>query len=420
MSAPTLHTVHGQPSWSFRSSHVHANLTKLGGHLAPVGFRLEHRLVTPFSIAPWAEEKLAPDAPALLRALRGDFFCAPFGGTGTEWRGERHPPHGETANASWQLKAFERTNDRLTLHAALRTRVRAGTVDKYLSLVEGHTAVYQHHVLTGRGPMSVGHHAMIKFPDTPGSGVVSTSRFTRAQVLPDWFERPEQRGYQALRPGAEFRSLQRVPLLNGKTTDISRYPARLGFDDLVMLTADPRLRFAWTAVTFARERYVYFALRDPRMLRHTILWLSNGGRHYAPWNGRHTSVLGIEDTTSYFHFGLAESAKPNALNRRGIPTTLALKTGKPTAVNYIIGVAAIPAGFDRVKSIRAVADGIEFVAASGKRAECPLELGFLEAGGRGGCAIREIPVPTSTRQGNWAATRLRSGVAGNEPLKGES
>src|SRR6185369_12387053 len=78
MSAPRLHVVHGQPSWAFRSSHVHANLAKLGGHLAPVAFRLAHRLVSPFAIAPWAEEKLAPGTPALLEALRGDFFCAPF------------------------------------------------------------------------------------------------------------------------------------------------------------------------------------------------------------------------------------------------------------------------------------------------------------------------------------------------------
>ena len=76
MNAPKLHVVHGQPSWSFRSSHVHANLTKLGGHLGPVGFRLAHRLVFPFSVAPWAEEKPAPGTPALLPGLRGDFFCA--------------------------------------------------------------------------------------------------------------------------------------------------------------------------------------------------------------------------------------------------------------------------------------------------------------------------------------------------------
>lgn len=377
MSAPTLHTVHGQPSWSFRSSHVHANLTRLGGHLGPVSFRLEHRLVSPFAIAPWAEEKLAPGTPALLRALRGDFFCAPFGGNGTAWRGELHPPHGESANAVWRLRSFERSADRATLHASLRTTVRTGSVDKFITLIDGHAAIYQRHVITGRGPMSVGHHALVKFPDPAESGLVSTSRFVNAEVLPEFFERPENRGYQSLKPGAAFRSLDRVPLLNGGTTDVSRFPARRGFDDLVMLTADPKLPFAWSAVTFPRERHVYFALRDPRLLRHTILWISNGGRHYPPWNGRHTSVMGIEDTTSYFHLGLAESVKPNPLTRRGIPTALTLTPRKPTAIPYIIGVAAIPAGFDRVRSIEQINGGIELVASNGKRAHAPIEVDFL-------------------------------------------
>ena len=80
--------------------------------------------------------------------------------------------------------------------------------------------------------------------------------------------------------------------------------------------------FAWTAVTFPAQRYVWFALKDPRVLRSTVLWHSNGGRHYPPWNGRHVNVLGMEDVTTYFHFGLAESARPNSISRRGFPTCL--------------------------------------------------------------------------------------------------
>src|SRR5437763_702118 len=132
MSAPTLHTLFGQPTWSFHSSHVVANLTKLGGHLGPVSFRLGKKTVSPFSVAPWAEEKLAPDTPALLRSLRGDFFCAPFGGNATPWRGEKHPDHGETANALWQLRAFERTAGQVTLHATLETKIRRGRVDTFI------------------------------------------------------------------------------------------------------------------------------------------------------------------------------------------------------------------------------------------------------------------------------------------------
>jgi hypothetical protein len=226
--------------------------------------------------------------------------------------------------------------------------------------------------------MCLGHHAMVKFPDTPGSGVVSTSRFIEGRVFPGEFESPASRGYPSLRPGAMFQSLDRVPLLAGGMTDLSRYPARRGFEDLVMLTADATLPFAWNAVTFPRERYVWFAIRDPRLLRHTVLWISNGGRHYPPWNGRHVSVMGIEDVTSYFHAGLAESARSNALRRRGIPTTLTLDPKKPTVIPYIMAVAAIPAGFDRVKTIRPTAAGVQLLATSGKRVDVTLDLGFLK------------------------------------------
>lgn len=383
MSVSPLRVVLGQPSWTFRSSTVTAHLTRLGGHLAPVSFKLGARTVSPFSVSPWAEEQVPAGTPALLRALRGDFFCAPFGGNGTPWRGEKHPPHGEPANANWRLDGVARDRaGRTTLHASLAARVRRGRIDKTITLVDGQAAVYQRHTISGAsGPMCPGHHATLKFPDAPGSGVISTSRFVRGQVLPVPFELPENRGYQALQPGARFRALDRVPLLAGGHADLSRYPARKGFEDLVMLTADPRLPFAWTAVTFPRERYVWFALRDPRVLRHTVLWISNGGRHYAPWNGRHQAVMGLEDVTAYFHLGLAESAKPNPISRDGFPTSVELDPKVPTVIPYIMAVAAIPAGFDRVAEIRAAKNGVELVAANGRRVRSAVDLAFLASGG---------------------------------------
>jgi hypothetical protein len=191
----------------------------------------------------------------------------------------------------------------------LNTKIRRGRVDKYVSLGVDHDAVYQRHVVsTMSGPMDFGHHAMVKFPDTPGSGVISTSKFVYGQVFPSRWSGRSNRGYSILTPGAEFRSLDNVPTVTGETADLSRYPARRGYEDLVMLVADDAAPLAWTAVTFAEQRYVWFALKDPRVLRSTIFWISNGGRHYAPWSGRHVNVLGLEDVTADFHYGLAESA----------------------------------------------------------------------------------------------------------------
>jgi hypothetical protein len=359
---------------------VRATLTRRGGHLAPVTFTLESgKTVEPFAVAPWAERKLRPGTPDLLRVLRGDFFCCPFGGNGSPWRGERHPPHGETANGSWSLVSLETGKGRSTLHARLRTRVRKGQVDKFLTLIDGHAALYSSHVLSGmQGPMSVGHHALLKFR-APAAGLISTSRFEHGQVLPSAFESPEAGGYQSLRPGAVFRSLKRVPLLDGSHADLTRYPARPGYDDLVLMAAPARLPLAWSAVTFTQPPYVWFALRDPRFLRSTILWMSNGGRHYDPWNGDHTRVLGVEDVTANFHYGLAESAGSNPLRRRGIATALPLDRVRPTTIRYIMGVAAVPSGFDRVADIRPAGGGVELVASNGLRSRVRIDLAFLDA-----------------------------------------
>jgi hypothetical protein len=372
--------IFGQPSWHLASKQVDAYVTVLGGHLGPVQFNLPGRQVTPYSVAPWAEEKYPSSLEPVLQALRGDFFCLPFGGNGKAFRGEKHPVHGETASARWTFVSSESRNDLRCLHLQMKPRVRKGCVDKKLFLYNGHQAIYCEHTISGmNGPIDFGHHAMLKFPDLPGSGLVSTSPFVRGQVCPLPFENPEAKGYYSLKPGAHFDSLRSVPTLTQDLADLSRYPARRGFEDLVMLVGDPNLPFAWTAVTFPQQRYVWFALKDPRLLRHTIMWISNGGRHYPPWNGRHVNVMGLEETTSYFHFGLAESAAKNPLSEGGFPTSVPLRAKASLRIPYIMAVAMTPQGFDHVAAIELGPNGESVILKSenGKVASAPLSTGFL-------------------------------------------
>ena len=374
--------VYGQPSWRLASTQVEAFVTEVGGHLGPITFDRKGRRLQPYSVTPWAEEQTDRSLPPIIKALRGDFFCLPFGGNASPFGTERHPVHGETANARWQFRSLETKAGRSCLHLSLKTKVRPGQVDKRIWVVDGQNTVYSQHVVTGMsGPMNLGHHAMLKFPDSPGSGFVSTSRFVYGQVFPQAFELPENRGYSWLEPGAEFKSLRKVPTQKGGTADLTRFPARRGFEDLVMLVSDAKAPFAWTAVTFPGERYAWFALKDPRVLRETVFWLSNGRRHYPPWNSRHINVMGLEEVTSYFHLGLAESARANPISRKGFPTCLALNPKKPLVVPYIMGIADVPAGFDRVVSLRPVKGNgaILLKSASGKQAQAAVDVNFLQA-----------------------------------------
>ena len=378
MKPPNVKTIFGQPSFPIATKEVSAAITVTGGHLGPVTFRIGKRAIQPFSVAPWWNEKLASGTPALLRVLRGDFFCLPFGGNGTAFRGERHPPHGETANARWKLAGSVRSRDEVSVRLVMQTKVRSGRVEKRITLVPGQTVIYQEHVITGmRGPVSLGHHAMLKFPDCPGSGRISTSARVHCQVLVEPAELPENRGYSILKPSAIFDDLAAVPTITGEKADLSRYPARRGFEDIAILVADPKLKLAWSAVAFPEEGYVWFSLRDPRVLASTLLWMSNGGRHYPPWNGRHVNVMGVEDITGFFHYGLAESAAPNALSKRGVKTHLVLDPRQPLSVKYIMGVAAIPKKFERVRDIILDGGSATLVGEKGIEVKTPVNTTFL-------------------------------------------
>jgi hypothetical protein len=225
------------------------------------------------------------------------------------------------------------------------------------------------------GPMCLGHHATLKFAS---AGRLSTSARILGQVAPEPVEDPVKRGYSILQPGAVFDDLASVPTITGATTDLSQYPNRRGFEDIAILVADPRLELAWTAVTFPAEEYVWFSLRDPQVLVSTLMWMSNGGRHYSPWNSRHVDVMGLEDLTAFFHYGLDRSVAKNGLSQRGIKTFHTLSARKPFTVKYAMGVVAVPKGFDRVRELVTGDDTVTLISDSGQQATTPVNLGWLK------------------------------------------
>jgi hypothetical protein len=373
-----MRKIAGRQSWVLTSDCVEAAVTESGGHLGPVTFSIGGKKIQPFHIAPWAEEKSSQNLPPILRSLRGDFFCMPFGGNAAPWRGEQHPLHGETANVDWKFAGLKTVAGVTDLKLSCQTTVRSTQVEKLIRLKEGESAVYSRHTVAGgSGPMNFGHHAMLKFPSKSGSGKISTSPIAFGQVYPGQFEDPVQGGYSSLLAGAEFDSLDRVPLAVGGYADLTRYPVREGFEDLVIVSSRLNTDLAWTAVTFQNEGYVWFALKDPRVLASTVLWCSNGGRHYPPWNGRHRYVFGLEEVTSYFHEGLAESARKNSLSARGIPTVAQLNPKQPLVVNLIMAVATIPKRFGPVTQILPESECAIVHGAGKKRIRVALDSRFL-------------------------------------------
>lgn len=338
-----MNPIHGAPSYSLQHGSVSLKITRDGGMLAPVQFDLGDRLVSPYSLSPWKPDEISDDLPVLLKNLRGDFFCLPFGPQ------ENGLPHGETANMPWHL--VSETEDSLTLE--IDASDVAAKVTKTLSLRPGQTAIYYEHSIIGlEGHFSYGNHPILDLSQLPeGSARVSVSPFRWASVYPGVFSDPADGAQQALKIGALFSDLAEVPLAEGGTTDLTCYPARAGNEDLVMMISEdptPEQPFAWTAVVL--DGYVWFSLKNPVDFPATLFWLSNGGRSAAPWESRHLGRLGIEDVCSYFCDSVDLSRK-DLLHNLSVPTSRLFTKDQPVTLRNIQAVAPVPEHFGLVASI---------------------------------------------------------------------
>ena len=323
-------------------------------------------------------------APVLV-PLRGDFFCLPFGGNSDALDGEKHPPHGEVVGSPWTYVGTRSAGDVTTLSLSFTPTVRKGRITKDLSLVSGHNVLYSSHTVEGfAGRTPLGHHATLAMPEKEGAVRIATSPFSFGMTCPGVFSDPRQREYQALLPGAKWNNLSKVPSAwkDAPDADLTRMPARQGFADLVQINSQPWEKTGgpgWTAATYADAGYVWFSLRDQAVLRSTVFWMENRGRHGHPWNGRN-NCLGLEDVTAHFADGLAPSARDNVLTREGVPTTLELTAATPTVVHYIQGVVRIPQGFENVQSLEFSPGAVTFLSTTGKRVTTPVRHEFLKTG----------------------------------------
>ena len=383
---PNTRTIHSQPSFVVSTSQVELAVTELGGHMAPVTFfRSSAKPVRPYHVSPWQDEKPSAMPAPVLNALRGDFFCMPFGGNSDLLAGEKHPPHGEIVGEKWKYVGTTKSADVTTLTMSIETRVRRGEVTKELSLVADQNVVYSKHIINGfTGNVPLGHHATLAMPDKEGSVRLASSAFRLGMTYPGIFSDPKQREYQSLLPGARWTTLAKVPVAwkGEPDADLTRLPARQGHADLVQVVNEPWEKTngpAWMTATFTEAGYLWFSLKDADVLNSTVFWIENRGRHGHPWNGRN-NCLGLEDVTSFFADGLKASTSDNILNKEGVATSVKLEGTKPTIVYYIQGVVKIPDGFEMVKSLEFAPGEVTFLSTTGKRVTTKVRHAFLRTG----------------------------------------
>lgn len=316
-------------TWHLNWRYGEAELRALGGLLGPVNFRLEDgRQIQPMYIAPWADEPNIADLPPLLRDLRGELPCAPFGRTdlpagmgdwtpcdpGDDWE------HGYSANQPWSLLSTDAHHIRIGIDypgdSAILRLERQITADPDAPALDISLTIWARSDVT----LPVALHPTFRVP--PEGVAVKPGRFSKAVAYPV----PAEPGVSRLASNGITADLAAFPALSG-TLDLTHLPLPVKTEELLQLIdcAPP------FSLYYDKEGVEISLSWDQQQLPDVMLWVSNGGRAGFPWNGRNYA-LGVEPVNGVFDLGRV--ATPPADHPLAKRQGLAVKKGTSVRLDY--------------------------------------------------------------------------------------
>ncbi len=316
----------------------------------------------PLHAAPWRDEPQvqASDAPPGIKRLAGDFFCMPF--CADDVSQDPPPPHGWPANAPWDV--LEQTHAHAVLH--LSRDVMGAEVQRHIRLTG--PVLYQTHVIDGgAGAVNLAHHPMSRMA---AGGRLSFS--PKRAVITD--PKPQYAGHNLWALG-QIRPDLSLACEDGGQWDLHEYPSAHAVEDFVILVEARDRNLGWTVLMRNAEDDMLVVLKDPRILPVTMMWVSNGGRDFGPWNGRHRGVLGIEDGIAAGALGLRYSMEDNPLRAMGVPTTLDL--GPRHQIRHAMISLPRPPGWSEVVEITIAGGEATLTERSGASLSIPFDAEFF-------------------------------------------
>ena len=336
------------------------------GNLLRLEFQDGDRRLSPLTTAPWvgqADEVLPEGLAPVEQWLSGDFLCAPFATSDVE----PAPPHGWSANSEWTVTE----SDSSRIVAELDRTIMGAHLKKVLQLTDSAPLLLQEHYISGgSGGLTLAHHPMVRIR---GRGRFSCSPKQLA-LTP---EKPLDEGRNRLQCSISTSDMERIPASNGETVSLADVPIGDAHEDFVTLIEANGCTLGWSAVVRFEEDDVVFFLKDPALLPVTMLWHSNGGRDYAPWNGRHRGVLGIEDGCTAGAASHKAALEPNPVSATGVPTALSLHPTTKHRIPHVIGTIARPGDWSSVLDIRLADNALILTGDTGKERHLPFPSDFF-------------------------------------------
>lgn len=331
-------------NWAYGSLTVQ----RLGAMLAPARFELpDGRSVQPMHIPLWANENLSPGLPPILRGLRGEWPCVPFGADEPEslafdWQASmgrpsplrpNAPPHGESSNCLWDWQDAD--DNRLALHLNYPDDHPITWVEREIVPDPNAPAIDCVLRVMPRADccLPIGVHPTFALPATIGAARIRTSKANHIRSYPGSLE-PSADIFPA---DAVVDDLTNAPAHSGGQIDASRLPFEAPGEDLLQLVG---VEEGLAALDNYEAGYRATLTWNAEHLPSLLIWYSNRGRQHAPWSGRHTA-LGLEPICSAFDLGAGMASDDNPIARQGTPTSHSFLAGKLFETRYRIAVTPL-------------------------------------------------------------------------------
>jgi hypothetical protein len=318
----------------------------LGGMIGPVEAILDDgRTIRPFAVAPWSDEPQAEweaTAPPLLKRLRGDWVCLPFGSPGKP-RTDLDPhwlegldadlaspdpaQHGTCANSPWRLDAAEPRA--LSFSFAPDAEFPIARIARRISVADGRPDIQCETRVAARAACELpwGVHPTFRLPEAPSSFEIA---FGAEKITVLTFPGVFEPGVSRVAPAQVCDGLRAVPMADGSTRSFETLPLPFDSEELLLVTGHN----GEARLTNRVERYRVVMNWDASVFPSVLLWVSNRGRRFAPWNGRFLG-LGVEPVSSAFDLGYAHAVNPRSpLRALGVPTATRFAPERDLVTKY--------------------------------------------------------------------------------------
>jgi len=334
--------------WRLSWAHGSAEVQAMGGMLGPVQFRLDaERELDVMHVAPWSGLTRASALPGMLRRLRGEWPCVPFGRTDPPaalppgWQLRRAGDnwgHGYAANHRWHCLHADAGRVHLAIDYPAESEV--ARIERTISAIPNAPAIDVSLTVWVRRAtrLPLGLHPTFRLPPAARRVRLLLGRHQGLHSYPVLATDSVTR----LQPDTCSADLSALAGIDGPL-DLSHLPADGVFEEL--LQARALQAGASGSAPFALHYLDYDACVglwwDTAQLPDLLLWISNGGRQRFPWQGRHLA-LGAEPVNSLFDLGRVATAPPDhpLAGRSGI----ALDPAAPWHTTYRIAAWQHSAG----------------------------------------------------------------------------